>query len=185
MDFIVRALPFGREPGDGAKGYLGREAASDEGAYQTSPARGKPPPPLLCPHLDSPNGGFQCAIVELVTEGGNTLGEVAVDAAATELVGQPARAPSTIARAKLYKTLCKTFVVEKVELIKSHESLIDIGIVEPLPPQFFDQLDAKMIAPSNELESLVVGRIFQILNSQFLISHRTISKCACDAIKNS
>ena len=102
---------------------IGGEATSDEGAYQTCPALGKPPPPMLGMDLDPTNSGFQSAIVEIVIEPRHPLGEVAVDAAPTELHGQPARTPPPIDRPKLDESLGEAFVVEEIELIEPFEGL--------------------------------------------------------------
>ena len=168
MDFMVRTLPFDREPGDGAIGDIGREAASDEGAYQTSPPLGKPPPSRFRPHLDPPEGGFEGAIVEFVIEPGNPLGEMAVDSAPTKLVDQPARTPAAIDRAKLDKPLREGRASSRRSSSSSRSrALLDIVIVEPLAAELLGQLGAKVVAPGDELEGLVVGRILH--DSEFLI----------------
>jgi len=160
MDFIVRALPFGREPDDGAISDIGCEAASDEGAYQTSPTLGKPPPTTLRPHFDPPNGGFQGAIVGLIVELRNAFGEMTVDAAAPQLVGQPVGTPPAIDRTILDETLCETLIVEEVELIEPLESLVDVVVFEPFATELLNQLGAEMIPTSNQLQSFVISRIF-------------------------
>jgi hypothetical protein len=161
MDFILRTLPFGREPGDGAIGDIGFEAASDEGAYQTSPALGKPPPPRFRPDLDPPEGGFQGAIVNFAIEPGNPFGEMTVHAALAEFVDQPPLAPAAIDRTKLDEPFRETLVIEEVEVMEPVEGLLDIAVVKALAAELLGKLGAKMVAPGDELESLVVGGIFQ------------------------
>ena len=99
------------------------------------------------------------ATVEFVIEPGDPFGEIAVDAAAAELVGQTPRAPPAIDRTKLDKTLREGLVIEELELVETLEGRIDLVVVKPLAPELFDQLGAEVIAPGDELESLVVGRI--------------------------
>ena len=158
---MVRTLPFGREPGDGAIGDIGCEAASDEGAYQTSPALGKPPPSWFRPHLDPPERGFQGAIVEFITEPGNPFGEIAVHPALAEFIGQPPLTPAAIDRPELNKTLSETRVVEKVKLVELLEGGLDIVIIKALAAELLGKLGAEVVAPGDELESLVVGGILQ------------------------
>jgi hypothetical protein len=160
MDFMVRTLPFGRQPADGAIGDIGCEAASDEGAYQTSPPLGKPPPPWFRPYLDPSQGGFQGTIVEFVIEAGNTLGEMAVHPALAEFVGQPTPAPSTVYRTELDKPLGQTRIIEEVELVEALEGGFDVAIVKALAAELLGKLGAEVVAPGDELEGLVVGRIF-------------------------
>ena len=159
MDFIFRTLPLGREPGDGAIGDIGCKAASDEGAYQTSPALGKPPPLRFRLDLDPPEGGFQGAIVDFTFEPGDPFGEITVDPSFAELVDQPPFAPAAIDRAKLDKPPRETLVVEEVELVEPLEGRLDIVVVKALAAELLDELGAEVIAPGDELEGLVVGGI--------------------------
>jgi len=162
MDFIVRSLPFVRDPANGPIGDIGRETAGDEGLYQTSPALGKPPPPALRSHQDSANGGLECASVKIVIEPGDPFGQMRVDTTTAKFVGEPVRPPSSVHRPKLHETSSVGLIIEEIELIQAFHRAINVIRFESLVAELIDQLGAEMITPSDELERLVVCRIFHI-----------------------
>jgi hypothetical protein len=174
MDFIVRALPIGREPGDLAIGDVGREPASDEGAYQTSPALGKSPPARLRTDLDLSNRSLERPVVELVVEPGRTLGQIRAHAPSTELVGEPVGTPPAINRTKLDESLREAFIVEEVELIEALESPVDLVVVIPLAAELLIEFGSEVITPGEELQSLVIRGIlhslqFSVISYQLLV----------------
>ena len=161
MGLIVRSLPFVRDPADGPIGDIGRETAGDEGLYQTSPALGKPPPPVLRSHQDSTNGGFESAGVEIVIESGDPFCQMRVDAATAKFVGEPVRPPPSVHRPKLHEPPSESFIIEEIDLIQAFHRRVDVARIESLVAELFDQLGAEMITPSDELERLVVSRVLQ------------------------
>jgi hypothetical protein len=120
---------------------------------------------LSGPHLDPPEGGLEGAVVELAIEPGRTLGEMRVDTALAEFVGQSPLTPASIHRPKLDKTAREALIVKKIELTKPLERALDVVIVKSLAAELLDKLGAEVVAAGDELESFVVGRIFQVLNS--------------------
>ncbi len=97
--------------------------------------------------------------VEFVIEPGGPFGEVAVDAAAAELVGETPRAPPAINRTKLDKPLREGLIIEEIELVETLEGRIDLVVVKALSAELLDQLGAEVVAPGDELEGFVVGGI--------------------------
>ena len=52
-------------------------------------------------------------------------------------------------------------IIEQSELVEARHRPLDVVVVEALPAQLLHQLGAEVIAPSDQLQSLVVRGIIQ------------------------